>query len=615
MCGICGIFGTVPGRDLAGAVRNMMDLQDHRGPDDRGVFSEPGIGLGFVRLSILDLSPAANQPMFSPDGRFVLVYNGELFNYLELRQELAEKGFSFRTRGDGEVLLAAYQAWGEACLDKFNGMWAFAIYDRVQKTLFAARDRYGIKPFYYLAGPGYFAFASEIPPLLSLAADRPQADQQTVFDYLLFNRTDQSERTFFQGLKQLPHGRVLKVARQADGSIEVEQGKWYDLEARVARAVPPASPRQFRELLVDAVGLRLRSDVPVGVCLSGGLDSSSITSLLLNDFQKNDLQTFSAVYGPGQHGDESHYIQLFRERIANMHYISPSAESLLADCDRFITAQAEPLPSTGPYAQFKVMELAGRHVSVTLDGQGADEILAGYPYFFGYYFKELAARGRLPRLLAEMSAYWRRHRSAYGFKTFLYFCLPRGLRNGLRRQDRGYLDPAFYRRHAAQSLIGGELHGSADLRRALLNHFEYKLEHLLKWEDRNSMFFSVEARVPFLDHRLVEGTLALSSDLIIRDGLGKHILRQALAGDLPAEIASRVDKIGFETPQEQWFRTPAWRDYILDLISSSSFCRRDCWDAERIRRLYDQHLAGRKNLGKDIWKWINLESWFRKYID
>lgn len=615
MCGICGIVHfsnrAVDETDL----RVIMTTMKHRGPDDGGVFIERNVGLGFVRLSILDLSPSGHQPMISRDGRHVLIFNGEVFNYIELRNELQYKGHTFTTRTDTEVVLAAYREWGEDCLPRFNGMWALAIYDRQNKSLFVSRDRYGIKPFYYYSDNNCFVFASELSALLKACPQKPGANNQAIFDYLIFNRTDHNELTFFEGIKKLQHGCNLVIIKSIIGKPNINIIPWYRLRPEVLNTEPFRSAEEFRQLFTDAVELRLRSDVAVGVCLSGGLDSSSIVSILLKENKKRDLTTFSAVYGHGQYGDEREFISEFSSKIDTMYYTSPDAQTLCADLNDFIRAHGEPIPSTGVYAQYKVMELARKHVVVTLDGQGADEMLAGYHYFFGFFFKDLLHRKRLPLLVSEIAHYIHNHRSLYGLQTFAYFLLPKSVRTKARLDEKGYLRHEFAKAYSDGNTIAGNLYGANSLHDALLDHFEYKLEHLLKWEDRNSMWFSLEARVPFLDHRLVEKTLALPEDQIIHHGMTKYILRQAMQGVLPEKIRLRRDKIGFDTPQDEWFRSPQFQKIVKEVLTSESLVERRLIDNHKALQLYQRHLDGQINIAKEIWKWLHLELWFREFID
>ncbi|MFA5010582.1 MAG: asparagine synthase (glutamine-hydrolyzing) [Ignavibacteria bacterium] len=610
MCGICGIinFDKKPVEEYL--IKKMMWKIKHRGPDDVGFFIDGNIGLGFVRLSILDLSPLGHQPMFDETKRYIIIHNGEVYNFLEIRNELKRKGYNFKSNTDTEVILYSFIEWGEDCLHKFNGMWAFCILDTQTKDIFFSRDRYGVKPFYYYLDTNIFVFASEIPAILAVLNQKSSPNVHAIFDYLTFNRTDQTETTFFNGIKKLQHGSLIRIS---GNQLSIQ--KWYDLRANVSQNDGFQSPEEYRELFSSAVGLRLRSDVPIGVCLSGGLDSSSIVSILLKEYGKNDLNTFSAIYGEGKRGDESYFIRLYKKSVNMMHFTYPTAETLLNDLENFILVHAEPIPSTAPYAQFKVMELAQKYVVVTLDGQGADEKLAGYHYFYGYYYKDLLRRFRLLRLLSEIIHYLSLHKSVYGLKTFLYFLLPSNLRTFVRVNEKGYIKDSFVKHFSSNNTISTNLYNSDTLNKALFDHFEYKLEHLLKWEDRNSMFFSLESRVPFLDFRLVEKTLALDSDKIINKGWSKYILREAMKGILPEEIRLRKDKIGFMTPDDEWFREQKFQKFVNELLSSDSFSSRNIVDVKKAKVIYQNHLDKKIQASKEIWKWVHLELWFRKFID
>lgn len=616
MCGISGIVSFSKKNVEENQVRKMMSSMKHRGPNDDGVFIENKICLGFVRLSIIDLSSAGHQPFQSEDGRYVMVFNGEIFNYLEIKEELKSLGHKFNTRTDTEVLLHAYMQWGKDCLHRLNGMWAIAIYDKVQNTLFIARDRFGVKPLYYYINNGMLFFASEIPSILAVLPQKPIANEQTIFDYVVFNKTEQSSDTFFDGIKKLMHGHCVlmdlkKTSQNPDMCIE----KWYDIKVKVKEAQPFRNSSEFRDLFTSSVKLRLRSDVPVGVCLSGGLDSSTIASIIMDDLKKDDLNTFSAVYDETFDRDESAFIKLYENKPGDRHYVTPSAETLIEDIDDFIACHAEPLPTTGPYAQYKVMQLASKNVVVTLDGQGADEELAGYHYFFGFYYKDLLKNFKIWSLLKEIYYYVKIHKSTFALKTFLFFLLPKSIRTKVKVSEFGYINKSFVEKYAANNIISDKLYASSSLQEALINHFEYKLEHLLKWEDRNSMFFSIEARVPFLDFRVVERTLATPLTMIIRNGMTKHILREAMIGLLPEAIRMRVDKNGFMTPQDEWFRTPQWQEKIWSIVKSESFAKRGIMNPGKVIELYQKHLNREIQIAREIWKWIHLELWYRKYID
>lgn len=610
MCGICGIvrFDNSPVQETP--LHLMMRKMKHRGPDDEGIFIENNVGLGFVRLSIIDLSPAGHQPMVSWDGRYIIVFNGEIYNYLELKKELNSLGYSFRTHTDTEVLLYSFIHWGEECLHHLNGMWAFVIYDRIKNEIFGCRDRFGVKPFYYLITSNQLVFASDISAILKVLNDKPKPNEAIIFDYLVFNRTDQNENTFFCDVKKLQHGHSFRLSL-SDSRFVIN--KWYDLRSSLKK--PFSSPLEFRDQFSSSIGLRLRSDVPVGVCLSGGLDSSAIVSTLLKDYSKNDVHTFSAIYGKGITGDESGFINEYRKSVQNMHFVTPSAESLLNDIEGFVTAHSEPIPTSSPYAQYKVMELARRNVVVTLDGQGADEQLGGYHYFFGFFLKDLALSMKWLKFIAEAVSYYKNHKSFYGLKSMTYFMLPQNLQSKIKVINNGYLNHRYIKKHEKGNSIASSIYSSGSLHEALLDHFEYKLEHLLKWEDKNSMWFSIEARVPFLDYRLVEQTLSLDPEKIIKDGMNKYILREAMNGTLPESIRLRRDKIGFSTPAGDWFRHKSFQVYIKELINSESFRSRDIFNNGKVDTLYSRFLNGKSDISGEIWKWIHLETWYRQFID
>jgi asparagine synthase (glutamine-hydrolysing) len=607
MCGIAGIV-SFNGKNVSNdEIQLMMAQMNHRGPDDKGQFIENNIGLGHLRLSIIDLSSDGHQPMFSDDSRYVIVYNGEIYNYIELRKELSKR-FTFRSKTDTEVLINAYRNWGINCLNHLNGMFAFAIYDRKHKSFFIARDRFGIKPFYYYLDKDRFIFASEIPALLAVLNERPLPDKVSIFDYLMFNRTDHNDSSFFSGVKKLQHGHYLEIIHN-----KVNIFRWYDLSERIG--IPFSSPSEFKETLSSSIKLRLRSDVPIGVCLSGGLDSSSIVSILLNDYNKSELNTFSAVFPNSKTVDESVYINEYQNELRNMHFVKPSGETLYNDLPSFLRAHAEPVPSTSMYAQYKVMELAKDNVVVTLDGQGADEQLAGYHYFFGIYFKYLLMNIKLKKFINEIMHYIALHRSTYGIQMLLYFLLPNTLKSMVAFNKRRYINKSFFDENRDLSSIVDNIYSSKSINNGLLDHFEYKLEHLLKWEDRNSMWFSLEARVPFLDHRLVEKSLSMPDDMFIDKGYTKQILRKSLDNILPEKIRNRKDKIGFLTDEDQWFRSQPFKEYINDILHSRSFIERGYIDHEKAIKIYGKHLNGSVNASREIWKWINLELWFQHYID
>ncbi len=605
MCGIVGKINFNNKEVETDTLTKMMTKIKHRGPDDNGYFIDNEVGLGFVRLSILDLSLAGHQPMLSDDSRLVLIYNGEIYNYIELREELKVKGHIFRSTTDTEVLLKSYEEWGEGCLDRFNGMWAFVIYNKETKEIFGARDRFGIKPFYYYKDENSFIFASEIKAIRTVLKKPLTINDQAVFNYLSFNRTDYDNTTFYNEIHKIPHGHSFSFSSNKKFKLK----KWYDLKSNCNKESIGAN--EYRELFTSSIKLRMRSDVAVGVCLSGGLDSSSIISTISKRLNKKNIKSFSAVYKKGQRGDESEFIDEMKSYLNNMNFITPTAKSLYADIEDMINTLDEPVPTTSIYAQYSVMKLAKEHAVVTLDGQGADEQLAGYHYFYGFYFKELLTQLSLIKFSSEILHYLKKHKSLYGIKTLLFFLLPEKLKIKLRVENASYIQNSFYQQYNQKSILASELYGAKTLKESLLNHFEYKLEHLLKWSDLNSMRFSIESRVPFLDYRLVEQTLSLHNDSYIKKGLTKYILRESMKSILPEKIRMRYDKLGFATPEDEWFREEIFQEMILKILKNPSIELQKYINTTKALEMYTRHLNKEINCSKEIWKWINLDLWLK----
>ena len=606
MCGIAGIINFTNEPVEINLLQGMMNKIVHRGPDDEGIYIDKNFGLGHVRLSIQDLSKAGHQPMFSNCKRYCIIFNGEIYNFLELKKELEGK-YRFKTRTDTEVILAAYQEWGESCLNRFNGDWAFVIYDNETNEFFCARDRFGIKPFYYYKNDNQLVFASEIKAIVPLLKE-VAPNNSVIYEYLVYNRTDQTDKTFFKNIYKLKHGHYLKI-----NNNHVYIREWYSLQDKLHPI--KFSIEQYREELRNAIRLRLRSDVPVGVSLSGGLDSSAIASIVFNDLNQKDISTFSAVYGKNEWADESNFIDEYRDQLSNMHFTSPSGSTFFKDFEHFIYAQCEPVASVGPYAQYKVMELAKGKVVVTLDGQGADEQLAGYHYFFGGYFKELIRKFKFTRLTIEMWHYILKHQSMYAFKYLAFYFLPLHFKNKIGNNIFGNINPDFENMWKKESTIGNNLYDPLTLNESLLQHFEYKLEHLLKWDDLNAMNFSIESRVPFLDHHLVEKTLSLSPEFVIHKGFTKYILRESVKDIIPNKIYNRLDKKGFSTPSAKWFRSKYFKEFIFDMLASRKFCDRGYVNPELCKEKYLKHLDGKIDITRDIWKWINIDLWHREFLD
>ncbi len=669
MCGICGIF------DPESRLRPISEMNDslrHRGPDDEGYLfagTESGtyrqgggpdthpalslpdcrsvevnqydLALGSRRLAILDLSSAGHMPM-TVDGKLWLTYNGEVYNYKEIQAELQQLGYSFRSHSDTEVILAAYAEWGTECLSRFNGMFSFAIWDAARNRLFCARDRFGIKPFYYFWDGSSFIFASEIKALLRHPVVPAEPREAAIYDYLILGVSDHSEMTFFKQIQALPAGHFLLFDTR-ERQLRLEQ--WWRLKAQcqVDLEAPEKQPevrQQFRELLTDAVRLRLRSDVPVGTCLSGGLDSSAIVCLC------NSLMREEHVIHPGAIGDHQKTFTArnsepeideyrFSRQIVDLtgaeeNLVYPTPEVLWQEVESFVWQLDEPVDSTSQYPQWNVMRLArDRGVRVLLDGQGGDELLAGYHTYFPTYLDEVYDQeGATAALSAAMDFARVGGRPARDcLRSYAYRKLPWRLQRMLatlqpRRTPPGtggsglkawQISPMLLWKFQNRALPAAATNGAGPLAKALYNDLSItNLPKLLRYEDRNAMTFSIEARLPFLDFRLVEFVFSLPSSYRISEGWTKRIMRDSLNDLLPKEVCWRRSKLGFPVPELKWLRTGAGR--IRQVLQSAAARELDRYlnpDAlARMRELPDEELAAVPGL----WRIVNLVVWFEMYF-
>ena len=625
MCGLFGSIGFAP--DPA-----HIDIVAHRGPDGRGweVHDSPAgaVALGHRRLAVIDTSDAGLQPMADPTERYRLVFNGEIYNYIELREELRARGEVFRSETDSEVLLRAYAVWGEHCLPRLRGMFAFLVWDAREKRLFGARDRYGIKPL-YLAGDGRgIALASEIKQLLWLPGVSRRMNVARVHDFLASGIADHTAETLFEGVRQLRGGECITVETGSGRAVEAIR-RWYPASAGDFSLPEAEAAARFRALLTDSVRLHLRSDVPVGSCLSGGLDSSSIVCLMAGMMPAGErVNTVSACY-PGKSADEQPFIDAVIDHAGTMpHLVLPRAEDLFRQASDITWHQDEPFGSTSIFAQWCVFQEARRAgVKVMLDGQGADKQLAGYHFAFPYHLAGLMRCGALGEAGRLMLARRRAHgASLVGQALRLGAALAPTASAGLARSplrhvlaDYGWLDSPVLREHGNRS--GAMRHGAAllglnrptDVRSLCLTMtFASNLQMLLHWEDRSSMAHSIEARVPFLDHPLVEFSLALGNAHKIAGAETKRILRLAMADVLPRAVAERRGKIGFETPEAIWFRGPL-RDLVVGGTEATLARYPELLNARGVRRLRDTMLAGRKPLKPSLWRIVNLGIWGERF--
>lgn len=608
MCGIAALVACDGERPLAASIARMANAIRHRGPDGEGfAFIREGersarffggpetpddcyraplayapdrwtdmmpaarVALGHRRLSILDLSPAGHQPMSTPDGRFVLIFNGELYNYVELRAELERQAVRFTSHSDTEVVLAAYRTWGAECLPRFNGMFAFVVVDVADRRIFVARDRFGVKPLYYWFSPdGLVAFASEIKAFTVLPGWTARLNHARGNEFLAHGISDHTGETLFAGVHQLRGGECAEV-----GFDEIARGlplrTWYEPRLdEPYRGTFEEAAAECRELFIDAVRLRLRADVPVGTGLSGGIDSSSIVcvthALLVESDGAASHNSFSACSHDERFDERPFIAQVTRKVPVTSHFTFPDVHRLFGELACLVRHQDEPFLSTSVYAEWCVFGLVQETgVKVTLDGHGSDELLAGYHSFLGPHLAALLRGGAILRLSNELRAL----RTRFGYSPFYLLqlaanmLLPEPVRQPVKRlagkhaAHPDWIAADHLNDGGADGLVryGAKTTSVNAFSRSQLFHVSLPMQ--LHWVDRDSMAHGVESRAPFLDYRLVELLLRLPAEYKLSEGVTKRVFRRAMSGILPDAIRDRRDKMGFVTPESAWITREA----------------------------------------------------------
>lgn len=563
MCGVFCYIGQAPVN-----LEKSIQAIHHRGPDSDGffvhnreedeIFSDPNssnknaakVALGFKRLAIIDLKPEANQPFSHPSGRYHIIFNGEIYNYLELREELKAEGIEFITDSDTEVLLNSFIQWGPACFAKLNGMWACCIYDMVNGTVTLSRDRFGIKPMYYWQNENEFYIFSELKQVFHQEGFKKKINENVLRDFLESAVLDANNETFFKDVYSFPqsHYAVINLSQP-----EIQAIRYWDLNSN-----PDKQPsykeavKEFRKIFESSVDLRFRSDVPVGACLSGGLDSSSIVSI--SGHLGKEITAFS-VDNREKNLSEIQYVNEVVGKYSGLSSVVTFNEANDLDLlDKMFEIQDEPISGLGVIAQWRVMKLAAENkVTVLLDGQGGDEIFGGYRKFFFFYLKQLLKKGKLFKASYEVLAF---------FKDKEFNLLDKeGIRRYLNRTNVSqYLSEHGSRLDKSHNI---SLSGADDFaQKSYEDIFYYSYPQLLRYEDRNSMAFSLESRVPFLDYRLVEYVYNLPASYKLRKGFTKAILRDSLKGILPDSVRLRKSKLGFATPEKKWMQE-THREYFI----------------------------------------------------
>lgn len=646
MCGIAGILRTDGSPPPLETLEFMNRVQAHRGPDGQGVFTEGPVALAHVRLAIIDLSDAGHQPLTLEN--FSITYNGEVYNFVSLRDELERLGHRFRSDCDTEVVLRSYMQWGKECVKRFNGMFSFAIWDSGKKTLFCARDRLGIKPFYYFREGNVFEFASE-PKALLHDPGRRKPRLRTLVRFFSEGLTDDEWESFYEKIQVLPPAHTLTITSsrfELDRYWRLEpKARWQEMRIDSAPEIPLVESRlvpyerfprtedlhqaseAFRELLADSVRLRLRSDVPVGTCLSGGLDSSSVVTCA-SAMLTRPVETFSSIY-PDRGYDEKRFIDDVTETFhTHAHPVVSNGLDFPDIFDKIVWAQDEPTAGPGLYSQWKVMETAQKSVTVLLDGQGGDELLGGYHHYFREYLSELAtelqAQKRdlnsvfeVAKIINEVTGHdhtqlaERAVRRAKRPKILKLFQRERPGRVKTPDVLRSELTHRLTKRDAVRMDIDRIFDNS--LSQKLYDDLtRFSIPPLLRYEDRNSMAFSLEARVPFLDYRLVEFCFALPNRFKIDPPHTKLVLRKAMNGRLPASVTDRQDKLGYPTPAANWFRE-ALKPWISDLFHSHDFQQCELLDAAHCRAVLEAHLKG-QDRSWELWRILHGYRWNELFL-
>ena len=595
MCGICGILNFDMNKKVEQKlIQRMCRSMIHRGPDGEGFYFDQNLGLGHRRLSIIDLE-GGNQPMSNEDESIWIVQNGEIYNYVEMTEMLKKKGHHFKTKSDTEVIIHLYEEYGEECLSYLNGMFAFAIWDSKKKHLFAARDRIGIKPFYYYVDKHRFVFASEIKAILELGFVDRNPNYKAIGDYLRYTYSI-DDQTFIKNIKKLLPANYIMLK---NNDLLVRQ--YWDIPSFQNDSLDEEScSEKLSQLLNDAVRLHLRSDVKVGAHLSGGLDSSSVVALASQNLSY-PLETFSGAFEEGREYDERPYIHYVVKKYGTDHHeVVPKAQECVKAIPHLVWLMDEPAVSSGIIAQYFLNKLIGQQVKVVLGGQGGDELFGGYYRFLPLLLKESFIRGKI---------------NFEAVKNILGY---------LRMEGLGKVMQKIKRRQGMMGFMIPELtelcdqdHDRASFKSMReMQNWEIKkyLPGLLQVEDRTSMGFSVESRVPLLDYRLVEFAASIPFGIKMKNFELKYLLRKVAANYLPSEIVERKGKQGFVSPIKIWFRGELF-SFVNDILGSKSFKERGLYETKKIAKRLDQFRQGKIDFAEEIWQLLNIELWHRIFID
>jgi asparagine synthase (glutamine-hydrolysing) len=624
---MCGIFGVWNFKDVNGhTLRKVSSMLRHRGPDDEGfLVIQNGHALSFGgndtklnevdelpeslstpnallhrRLSIQDLSAAGHQPMRHALREIYLSFNGEIYNFKDLRKQY---NLSTKTGTDSEVILALYAKIGEEAFSKFRGMWAIALLDLERNKLILSRDRFGIKPLYYIQRGKEFAFSSEVKPLLALPRSHPEWSREKLVQFLTFGTTSDKDETFFSGISSLKAGHNLILDLD---TLQGEESTYYDLPSRIKKS--EFIEGSFQDYFTSSIREHLVSDLEVGSCLSGGLDSS----LIVAEACPSVKQSFTCAF-KGFEIDESRFALQLKSACPDLeqHFTHPEAEDFYHSFDNLIQIQERPIGSASVFAQYAVMKLARQSgIHVLLDGQGADEVLGGYYPFAGAYLLGILKSGQLMRFKKELQALKENFnpRMEQAMLRAFYYQLPRAAQIYARRKNRLGYDLVSKNYQSVAARLESPLRGASGFAELAVNSISFGLLELLHYEDRNSMHFSIESRVPFLDHRLVEWTLNQPSEVLIQKGWTKYPIRKALENKGLGSLAWRKDKLGFVVPQK------LWRDELLSQLRQNwrHLELDEVFDLEKVKELLDNPVLS-NSAQSEFWRIYGLLRWIEKF--
>ena len=600
MCGISCIINKTCKMVGENEIKKMNDLIVHRGPDDEGYFFCDSFAFGHRRLSIIDLSSDAHQPMTYND-KYVIVYNGEVYNYIEIKEELLKEGYSFHTKSDTEVILASYDRWGSDCVKRFNGMWVLAIYDKEKKIIFFSRDRFGVKPFYYTEINGKFIFGSEIKQLLTFLPTTC-VNKKILMDYIVLGYLDHSNETFFENIFKLdPSHNLIYDLTTHQYSIQ----RYYEvsIDDSMNKADEMSAINAYCSKLIDGIKLRLRSDVKVGTCLSGGLDSSSVASIASRFYEGDDK--FLAIHAQSSElkSDESTFaIAVSNYSNLDLNIIKPTKDDFLNNIDDVIRTQEEPFGSPSIFMQYFVMKKARElNCKVLLDGQGGDETLLGYERFYPAFLKGQKLLTKIHVLLAAS----KNSKLSIGdlLQYYIYFTNARIRFFRLKSKNSFIKKKYFY--FVSKLLLTSHSKSYLDILTMQINElFCIPLPSLLRYADKNSMRHSIEGRVPFLDFQTFETALSINDQYKIKDGWTKYVLRKAVEKDniLPNSIIWRKNKLGFDAPESTWI--DSLNDHLSEVLYNSIILS----EIINMKKINLKKLDNRQK-----WKLFNIAKWEKIY--